>query len=260
MVPTIVPATPVDNSQSPKPKKSSKKKKFKMSFSLDQEDKAAPKRKQDDSPRRNTDESAQPASHEGEESKKHKKPKKKKGGANTEQESETKPVSHLEGTTKKQKKQKRKKGGGETEQEPDTKKARVAQQEPEVKGKKTKRNKKKKKIGEAEEHIHQSAGQNKALRYLQTWNLSQTGDTSATWKFEKCRQIWLLQNAYDCVKIGDEEFDVLLKYMCSIRGQMRDKAKGQSSNCSSTFLVQDSYSKFTSRNCVSDGFYFSSNY
>ena len=93
------------------------------------------------------------------------------------------------------------------------------------KGKKTKKRKKKK--GEEEQHVHQSAGQNKAFRYLQTWNLSQQTGQADCWKFEKCRQIWLLQNAYDATKVPDEQFDVLLKYMSSIRGQMREKAKGK---------------------------------
>ena len=71
-----------------------------------------------------------------------------------------------------------------------------------------------------------SAGENKALRYLQTWEESQTDET-VLWKFEKCRQIWLLQNAFDTQKISDDKFDILLKYMCSIKGHMRDTIKGK---------------------------------
>ena len=74
-------------------------------------------------------------------------------------------------------------------------------------------------------HVHETKGQNKALRYLKAWDESQNG-TPSGWKFEKCRQIWLLQNAYDSKKISDENFDTLLKYMCSIKGRMRDVAKG----------------------------------
>ena len=71
-----------------------------------------------------------------------------------------------------------------------------------------------------------SAGENKALRYLQTWEESQDDET-VSWKFEKCRQIWLLQNAFDTQKISDDKFDILLKYMCSIKGHMRDTIKGK---------------------------------
>ena len=94
-------------------------------------------------------------------------------------------------------------------------------QETNGKPKKKKKNKKKKNP----DHVHQSCGQNKALRYLALWDESQSSD-SVTWKFEKCRQIWLLQNAYDESKIPDKDFDVLLKYMCTIKGRMRDAAIG----------------------------------
>ena len=38
-----------------------------------------------------------------------------------------------------------------------------------------------------EETIHESKGQSKALQYLKTWATDREN-----WKFEKCRQIWLL--------------------------------------------------------------------
>ena len=38
-----------------------------------------------------------------------------------------------------------------------------------------------------EETIHESKGQSKALQYLKTW-----ASDRENWKFEKCRQIWLL--------------------------------------------------------------------
>merc|ERR1711997_917325 len=58
---------------------------------------------------------------------------------------------------------------------------------------------------------------------LDIWDESRSTDR-VTWKFEKCRQIWLLQNAYDESKVPDKAFDVLLKYMCTIKGRMRDAA------------------------------------
>ena len=58
-------------------------------------------------------------------------------------------------------------------------------------------------------------------RYLETWS-----EDRGNWKFEKCRQIWLLQNAYDKSKINDDKFDVLLNYMGSIQGKMRQMALG----------------------------------
>ena len=57
---------------------------------------------------------------------------------------------------------------------------------------------------------------------METWS-----EDRGSWKFEKCRQIWLLQNAYDKSKINDERFDVLLSYMGSIQGKMRQMALGK---------------------------------
>ena len=72
-------------------------------------------------------------------------------------------------------------------------------------------------------HVHESKGQSKALRYLKAWYAHQNGE-SEEWKFEKCRQIWLLQNCYDDKKVGKDEFKILLKYMKSIQGRMREGA------------------------------------
>ena len=70
-----------------------------------------------------------------------------------------------------------------------------------------------------EETIHETKGQTKALQYLKQWD-----EDRDSWKFEKCRQIWLLQNCYDLSKIPDAKFDTLLKYMASIKGKMRESA------------------------------------
>ncbi len=75
------------------------------------------------------------------------------------------------------------------------------------------------------EHVHETAGQGKALKYLEAWD---RGD--GEWKFEKCRQIWLLENCYDARKVPDENFDTLLKYVASIKGRMREMALGNSSS------------------------------
>lgn len=82
---------------------------------------------------------------------------------------------------------------------------------------KSKKKKKKKKPGATTGHIHESVGQNKAIKYLEAWATDR-----GNWKFEKCRQIWLIQNCYDQVKIPDKKFDQLLEYIGSMKGQMRD--------------------------------------
>ena len=70
-----------------------------------------------------------------------------------------------------------------------------------------------------EDTIHETKGQAKALQYLKTWN-----EDKDNWKFEKCRQIWLLHNAYEKTKVSDVLFPVLLSYMESIKGGMRNLA------------------------------------
>ena len=87
-----------------------------------------------------------------------------------------------------------------------------------------------------EESIHETKGQAKAIDYLRNWETDRQN-----WKFEKCRQIWLLhvsganisiimmyikvpQNAYDETRVPDDIFPTLLKYMESIKGGMRNLA------------------------------------
>ncbi len=91
------------------------------------------------------------------------------------------------------------------------------------------RKKKKKKERKSEGgSSHETVGQNKALRYLDSWLADRRGRRGGAggWKFEKCRQIWLLQHCYDARRVPDDKFDALLEYMDSIRGRMREAALG----------------------------------
>jgi hypothetical protein len=92
-----------------------------------------------------------------------------------------------------------------------------------VKRKKDKKKKQKKQasVPVPMTHVHESAGQNRALVYLRTW-----ANDRASWKFEKCRQIWLLQNIYED-KVNDADFQLLASYTCSIQGHMRENALGK---------------------------------
>lgn len=78
-----------------------------------------------------------------------------------------------------------------------------------------------KKKAALENHVHETVGQSKALRYLENWS-----EERGNWKFEKCRQIWLLQNCYELNKVSDQKFDILLEYMGTIKGKMKDMALG----------------------------------
>ena len=77
------------------------------------------------------------------------------------------------------------------------------------------------------DHVHETKGQNRALVYLEAWNSVQNDDSGSGWKFEKCRQIWLLANVYNSERIPDSKFDTLLKYMDSIKGKSRESALGK---------------------------------
>jgi hypothetical protein len=97
--------------------------------------------------------------------------------------------------------------------------AAVAAKDASVTESKITKKRKRKALKKAEGHVHESVGRNKALRYLERWDKDR-----GEWKFEKCRQIWLLQNCYEPARIGNEKFDILLKYVASIQGKMRDSA------------------------------------
>ena len=134
---------------------------------------------------------------------------------------ESKPEEPVERSDSQQVKKKKKK-----KRKPEENKAEQTSTKPEETNEEQPSKKKRKKGKDKKDHVHESAGQNKALRYLKSWEESQSSD-QVPWKFEKCRQIWLLQHVYDEKKINDEYFDILLKYMCSIKGRMRETAKGR---------------------------------
>jgi len=73
---------------------------------------------------------------------------------------------------------------------------------------------------EVDDSVHESKGMGKALKYLKTWS-----EDRDSWKFEKCRQIWLLHNAFDEGKVCEKVFPSLLKYTESVKGAMREKTR-----------------------------------
>lgn len=80
--------------------------------------------------------------------------------------------------------------------------------------------KKNKKEKGGEDRVHETKGMNKALAYLKQWK-----EDKSSWKFEKCRQIWLLHNCYDTKRINEANFSVLLEYIASVKGAMREVVK-----------------------------------
>jgi len=97
------------------------------------------------------------------------------------------------------------------------KKVETASAKPEVKLSKRKRKALKAEGSIVDDSVHESKGMSKALLYLKTWE-----EDRESWKFEKCRQIWLLHNAYNDSKVSDILFPSLLSYMSSVKGGMRE--------------------------------------
>lgn len=55
-----------------------------------------------------------------------------------------------------------------------------------------------------------------ALDYLRLWE-----NDRSNWRFQKIRQVWLLQNMYNSKKVPDKEFDILLKYLEKLEGKAK---------------------------------------
>jgi len=69
-------------------------------------------------------------------------------------------------------------------------------------------------------HVHETNAQNKAILYLKLWYDDKKGVSNTKWKFQKCKQIWLLSHCFDNKKIPAKEFKLLIKYMKTIQGRM----------------------------------------
>ncbi|XP_034159587.2 uncharacterized protein C7orf50 homolog isoform X4 [Pangasianodon hypophthalmus] len=78
--------------------------------------------------------------------------------------------------------------------------------------------KKQKEEGKSEkEDSKSSIAQTQALEYLTCWS-----EKRDEWKFQKTRQVWLLQHMYDSEKVSDAHFSVLLSYLEGLRGVARE--------------------------------------
>jgi len=62
-----------------------------------------------------------------------------------------------------------------------------------------------------------------AKQYLCEWNKDKS-----SWKFNKARQTWLLQNMFDTEAVDDESFAILLDYLQPLKGQARSETIKQS--------------------------------
>lgn len=59
--------------------------------------------------------------------------------------------------------------------------------------------------------------QEKCLNYLSHWK-----HHNSDWKFEKLKQIWLQQNMFDCKKVPEEFWQILVDYFNNAKGKIRE--------------------------------------
>ncbi|XP_047666782.1 uncharacterized protein C7orf50 homolog isoform X2 [Tachysurus fulvidraco] len=83
--------------------------------------------------------------------------------------------------------------------------------------KKEEKKKQKEIVKSEKEESKSSIAQTQALDYLTCWS-----EKRDEWKFQKTRQVWLLQHMYDREKVPDAHFSVLLSYLEGLRGVARD--------------------------------------
>ncbi|KAL5018847.1 hypothetical protein ScPMuIL_004569 [Solemya velum] len=82
----------------------------------------------------------------------------------------------------------------------------------EKKKKKAEEKKNKKELDEKKE-----SAKTPALEYLKQWKSDRKN-----WKFQKVRQVWVLQHMYDDAQITDDNFEIVLEYLEGLKGQSKD--------------------------------------
>ncbi|XP_066540058.1 uncharacterized protein C7orf50 homolog [Hoplias malabaricus] len=87
--------------------------------------------------------------------------------------------------------------------------------------KKIRKKEEKKKLKEEKksekEESKSSIAKTQALEYLKCWS-----EKREEWKFQKTRQVWLLQHMFDSEKVSDANFTVLLSYLEGLQGVARE--------------------------------------
>ena len=62
-----------------------------------------------------------------------------------------------------------------------------------------------------------------AADYLQQWSRARDKDPTASWRFNKSTQSWLLRHMYKREKVSKEPFKLLLLYLEGLKGAARDR-------------------------------------
>ncbi|XP_060777154.1 uncharacterized protein C7orf50 homolog isoform X1 [Neoarius graeffei] len=107
---------------------------------------------------------------------------------------------------------------GEDEDELSPEERRVLERKlKKIRKKEEKKKRKEEEKAKKEEESKSSNAQTQALEYLTCWS-----EKRDEWKFQKTRQVWLLQHMYDSEKVSDAHFSVLLSYLEGLRGVARE--------------------------------------
>ncbi|KAK3089045.1 hypothetical protein FSP39_000385 [Pinctada imbricata] len=100
----------------------------------------------------------------------------------------------------------------------DIKTSKVKSNKAKRKEKKKKRRRKKiaKEEEDEEDDSKEGTAQTAALEYLRLW-----ANNKKEWKFQKVRQVWLLNNLFSNEKVQDKDFAILLSYLEGLKGKSR---------------------------------------
>ncbi|KAF7708032.1 hypothetical protein HF521_017089 [Silurus meridionalis] len=105
--------------------------------------------------------------------------------------------------------------GVEDEEELSPEEMRVLERKLKKIRKKEEKKKQKEEAKGEKEESKSSVAQTQALEYLTCWS-----EKRDEWKFQKTRQVWLLQHMYDSEKVSDSHFSVLLSYLEGLRASL----------------------------------------
>ncbi|KAK3831623.1 MAG: hypothetical protein JOS17DRAFT_743790 [Linnemannia elongata] len=73
--------------------------------------------------------------------------------------------------------------------------------------------------------LPESNAANPGLAYLVEWKKAR-----ATWKFQKLRQVWLINNMYDDKQLPDSHWNLFLEYIHDLKGAARNSAIADAKN------------------------------
>jgi WKF domain len=75
-----------------------------------------------------------------------------------------------------------------------------------------------------------------AIKYLRMWKSARL-----SWTFQKVRQVWLLRNWRDRLKMSDEDFVIFLSYIVDLKGLSRTKTSDEAKAVRDEYESSETY-------------------